>query len=68
MSNNIHRIKFKDNNGDEKLMSPYDKKKIIASPYLPDRPNNVDLAKGIVWAEILGPPVSKRQGRGRRGL
>ena len=29
---------------------------------------NSPLAEGIVWAEILSPPVSKRHGRGRRGI
>lgn len=27
-----------------------------------------DLIRGIVWAELLSPPVSKRKGRGRFGL
>lgn len=26
------------------------------------------LVQGIVWAEVLGKPVSKRQGRGRHGI
>jgi len=29
---------------------------------------NSPLAEGIVWSEILSPPVSKRHGRGRRGI
>ncbi len=29
---------------------------------------NSPLEEGIVWAEILSPPVSKRHGRGRRGI
>lgn len=26
------------------------------------------LTQGIVWSEILGPPLCKRKGRGRRGI
>lgn len=33
-----------------------------------DQYNDSPLVKGIIWAEILGPPVSKRKGRGRHGF
>lgn len=46
----------------------------VSDEYLPERTTpikrtfNSALAEGIVFAEVLGRPVSKRRGRGRMGL
>ena len=49
-------------------------KKPVAETSAPEKFNpikrtfNSTLAEGIVWAEILSKPASKRKGHGRRGI
>ena len=37
-------------------------------PIVPLAPSASPLMQGIIWAEVLGRPVSKRRGHGRHGL